>query len=208
MRTLRTSRAAERDIEQRVRIIGGRWRGRTVRFDSRAALRPTPNRVRETLFNWLRDAVPDSHCLDLFAGSGALGLEALSRGAASCVFIESCEASAVSIRRHLQTFSDNPETLARSQVVVTDALHWLRCAHPLPRPFDVVFLDPPFAEGLLVRCASMLDENGWLRPDSYIYMECSSGDELPRVPARWKLAKSKTAGEVSYHLARVGLHEN
>ncbi|HQU16210.1 MAG: 16S rRNA (guanine(966)-N(2))-methyltransferase RsmD [Chromatiales bacterium 21-64-14] len=178
----------------RLRIIGGRWRGRPVPFPPVPGLRPTPDRVRETLFNWLQPVIAGARCLDLFAGSGALGLEAASRGAAEVVLVER-ETRVVEGLQDLVRRLDAPEV----QVVRADALAWL--ANPV-RAFDVVFLDPPFAESeLLADCARRLEDGGWLAPGAYLYLEAGGRAGLPPLPAAWRLVRSKRAGRVGYHLA-------
>jgi 16S rRNA (guanine966-N2)-methyltransferase len=178
-----------------LRIIGGRWRGRKLRFPAGAAIRPTPDRVRETLFNWLAAAIPEAACLDLFAGSGALGLEALSRGAREVTFVELDAAAVRELRARLAEWS-----ASGAQVQQADALGYLRFA--APRPFGVVFLDPPFAAGLLAPAATLLAARGWLAPDALIYVESPAREELPALPADWQPLKGKRAGEVGYHLFR------
>jgi 16S rRNA (guanine966-N2)-methyltransferase len=175
-----------------LRIIGGTWRGRKLRFPASAAIRPTPDRVRETLFNWLGRAVHGAHCLDLFAGSGALGLEALSRGAAHVTFVERDAAAAHALRERLVEWQAGD-----ARVEHGDALRYLAGA---PRPFDIVFLDPPFASELLTRAALLLEKRGWLAADARIYLECAAREELPPLPASWRVLKAKQAGEVGYHL--------
>jgi 16S rRNA (guanine966-N2)-methyltransferase len=175
-----------------LRIIGGTWRGRKLRFPAGTAIRPTPDRVRETLFNWLGTAVDGAHCLDLFAGSGALGLEALSRGAAHVTFVERDAAAARALRERLVEWQAGDARVER-----TDALHYLAGA---PQPFDIVFLDPPFAAGLLTRAAALLEERHWLAAGARIYVECAAREGLPPLPASWRPLKAKQAGEVGYHL--------
>jgi 16S rRNA (guanine966-N2)-methyltransferase len=143
-----TTRGARRPVRRAgstrlLRIIGGTWRGRKLRFPAAAAIRPTPDRVRETLFNWLQAAIPGAHCLDLFAGSGALGLEALSRGAAQVTFVDQDEAAAAALRARLTEWQAHG-----AEVVRGDALRFL--GRPA-QACDVVFLDPPFAGELLER---------------------------------------------------------
>src|SRR5277367_3125267 len=133
-----------------VRIIGGGWRGRRVSFPDIPGLRPTPDRVRETLFNWLQHSVAGSRCLDLFAGSGALGLEALSRGAREVVFVDQAQA-AIS---HLQTQISRLDAVARTRIMGEDAGRYLRTS---PEVFDIVFLDPPFGQGALPQYVEQLD---------------------------------------------------
>jgi 16S rRNA (guanine966-N2)-methyltransferase len=175
-----------------IRIIGGRLRGRRFRFADVPDIRPTPDRVRETLFNWLGPRVHGARCLDLFAGSGALGLEALSRGAASAVFVE----QNVTATRALSTLIAE-WNVQDARVERADALHFLSSA---AQPVDIVFLDPPFAAGLLAKTAALLEQRGWLCASALIYVEASARDALPPLPQNWQPAKAKRAGEVRYHL--------
>jgi 16S rRNA (guanine966-N2)-methyltransferase len=179
-----------------LRIIGGSWRGRTWRFPE-GDIRPTPDRVRETLFNWLAPSIAGARCLDLFAGSGALGLEALSRGAARTVFVEQATAPARALRQTLAAWGG--EQAAAAQLHVMDANGYLAGK---PEPFDVVFLDPPFAAGLLGQIAARLQTGQWLAPTALIYAECPARESLPALPEGWSAAKSGRAGEVGYHLLR------
>jgi 16S rRNA (guanine966-N2)-methyltransferase len=177
-----------------LRIIGGQWRGRKLEFPDVEAIRPTPDRVRETVFNWLQHDIVGARCLDLFAGSGALGFEALSRGASHVTFVD----RESRIARYLR------ETLTRlrcdeGEVHNADALQWLLGP---PLSFDIVFLDPPFAAKVLDETCNRLESNGWLAPQSLIYIESPSDAGPPVLPDNWELIKSKTAGQVGYHLAR------
>jgi 16S rRNA (guanine966-N2)-methyltransferase len=175
-----------------LRIIGGMWRGRKLRFPASAQIRPTPDRVRETLFNWLAPRVAGARCLDLFAGSGALGLEALSRGAAGVTFIEHDAAAARELRARLQ------EWQAHGAVVTQrDALHFL--GQP-GQAFDIVFLDPPFRSDLLAEAAGLLEARRWLAPGALLYVEHPARGGPPPVPGTWSLARAKQAGEVGYYL--------
>jgi 16S rRNA (guanine966-N2)-methyltransferase len=189
----RTARSAQ-TLPHTLRIIGGAWRGRKLEFPANDAIRPTPDRVRETVFNWLQNDIVGAHCLDLFAGSGALGFEALSRGASAVTFVE----RDIGIGRYLRATAERLGT-TQADVQLADATQWLAGA---PRPFDVVFLDPPFAAGLLTNVCEQLERHGWLASPALIYMECAAGDGAPLLPAGWELIKSKTAGQVGYHLAR------
>jgi 16S rRNA (guanine966-N2)-methyltransferase len=175
-----------------LRIIGGTWRGRKLRFAPQAAIRPTPDRVRETLFNWLAAATPGAQCLDLFAGSGALGLEALSRGAAHVTFVEQDAAAARELQARLAQWQ-----AADARVERADALTFLAGT---ARPFDIVFLDPPFAARLLSRAAALLEARHWLTRGALIYVECAARKALPPLPSSWQPLKAKRAGEVGYHL--------
>jgi len=189
----RAAAPARRGRHARVlRIIGGEWRGRRLRFPDTPALRPTPDRVRETLFNWLGSAVHGARALDLFAGSGALGLEALSRGASHVTFVEQDRAAAQELRARLA------EWRARdARVVRADALEFLNGA---PTPFQLVFLDPPFDSDLLGRCAGALESGGWLASSALIYAECPARSALPQLPPAWRALRTGQAGEVGYHL--------
>lgn len=159
--------------------------------------------MRETLFNWLAARVPGAHCLDLFAGSGALGLEALSRGAAHATFVEREAAAVHEIRARLLEWG-----ATGAQVAQADALHFLEGSpgSPAGHPFDIVFLDPPFDSGLLGPAARLLEERGWLAGSARIYVETAASEGLPALPQSWKAVKAKQAGAVGYHLLeRTGL---
>jgi 16S rRNA (guanine966-N2)-methyltransferase len=179
-----------------VRIIAGAWRGRRIHFPDMPALRPTPDRVRETLFNWLQHSVAESRCLDLFAGSGALGLEALSRGAKEVVFVEQFPAAARALQEQLVRFGGE----GKGRVMEMGAARFLRTP---AEPFDIAFLDPPFGKDALAEYLPMLDEGNWLKVGSLVYLENERLAGAPRLPEHWELLKSKSAGEVGYHLARV-----
>ena len=181
-----------------VRIIGGEWRGRKLHFPHGESLRPTPDRVRETLFNWLQFELVGRRCLDLFAGSGALGLEALSRGAAEVVFIERDPVAARSIGDTLARLA-----CPRGRVEHCDALDWLARIGRTPRPpFDIVFVDPPYASGLLGEAMARLEQCGCLAPGAWVYLEDAAARGAPELPPGWQMLRSKRAGEVGYHLAR------
>ncbi|HJS21310.1 MAG TPA: 16S rRNA (guanine(966)-N(2))-methyltransferase RsmD [Steroidobacteraceae bacterium] len=179
-----------------LRIIGGAWRGRRVKFPDVAAIRPTPDRVRETLFNWLQYDIAGSRCLDLFAGSGALGLEALSRGAARVVFVDREREVIEQLSATLAVLGAGAGTLEHR-----DAVRFLEGE---PRPFDIVFLDPPFNRDLLPGVCGTLESRGWLVPGALIYLESPAQNAAPVLPGTWTLMKSGRAGEVGYHLARRG----
>jgi 16S rRNA (guanine966-N2)-methyltransferase len=175
-----------------LRIIGGTWRGRKLRFPDRPDLRPTPDRVRETLFNWLGPRTAGARCLDLFAGSGALGLEALSRGAAHVSFIERDPVAACELRARLAEWQ-----ASGGEVECADALQFL---DGTPEPFGVAFLDPPFGSPLLLSAARRLAQGGWLLPEARIYVESPARGGAPELPEAFTLLKAKQAGEVGYHL--------
>ena len=176
-----------------LRIIGGQWRGRKLSFPAINDLRPTADRVRETLFNWLQAEIPGARCLDLFAGSGAIGLEALSRGAAELVLVEQNPTAAAQIRQHLEKLGSHA-----SIVKSDDVFRFLKGS---ATQFDVVFLDPPYRLDCLEQCCRLLEQGGWLKQKAWIYLEDSSHRSAPRLPANWQLMRSKKAGDVGYFLA-------
>lgn len=180
-----------------LRIIGGSWRGRKLRFPALPGLRPSPDRVRETLFNWLAPTLPGANCLDLFAGSGALGLEALSRGAAGCWFVDSAGAACRGIEAHLALLRAES-----GRVVNADSTRWLEGRPDTIPVFDVVFLDPPFRQGLLDDCCERLERGGWLADGALIYLEAGTDETLPALPAHWLPHRDKRAGQVAYRLFR------
>src|SRR5688572_22087697 len=185
---------AAKKLTSTLRIIGGEWRGRRIRFAGKGGIRPTPDRVRETLFNWLAAAVPGSRCLDLFAGSGALGFEALSRGARSATLVERDRENAVRLRETAALLA--PE---RATVVQADAIDWLGGT---PEPFDIAFLDPPFDAGVLGESMTLLETRGWLASRAFIYVEMPAAAARPVLPAGWTAHRTGKAGAVGYHLAR------
>nr|WP_310616766.1 16S rRNA (guanine(966)-N(2))-methyltransferase [Pantoea cypripedii] len=175
-----------------IRIIGGQWRGRKLPVPDSAGLRPTTDRVRETLFNWLAPDIQQARCLDCFAGSGALGLEALSRFAASATLLELERPVAQQLTQNLQTLR-----ASNGKVVQTNTLQWL--SQP-GEPFDVVFVDPPFRKGLLQETLALLEQNGWLAEEALIYVESEVEHGALPVPANWDLYREKIAGQVAYRL--------
>lgn len=182
-------------MANQLRIIGGQWRGRKLRFADGEGLRPTTDRVRETVFNWLQGIIEGARCLDLYAGSGALGLEALSRGAAEVVFWEKNPKAVRALRDNLELLKAD-----RGQVIQGDTLQQLQGpAHP----FDVVFLDPPFGRELLQPSLDLLASQGWLAAGARIYIEHASKGEGFTTPPGWELLRSKQAGQVAYHLAAL-----
>jgi 16S rRNA (guanine966-N2)-methyltransferase len=177
-----------------LRIIGGRHRGRRLRFPAGVDIRPTPDRVRETLFNWLQPRIAGARVLDLFAGSGALGLEALSRGAAHVTFIEKDRAAAAAIAALAQEWHE--ESLL---VECADALGWLARSRADAK-FDVVFVDPPYDGNLQAAALDALVARQALAPDARVYVELRAREALPELPAGWQNVREGRAGEVGYHL--------
>lgn len=176
----------------RVRIIGGTWGGRRLSFPDAQGLRPTSDRVRETVFNWLQPALYGSRVLDAFAGSGALGFEAASRGALEVVMLERS-------RRVADTLEQNRQELQADNITIKciDALDDL--AHE-DQPFDLVFLDPPFGQGLIDPVFRLLVDRELLAPGARIYVEMERSADDPVWPSGWDLVKDKKAGDVRYGL--------
>jgi 16S rRNA (guanine966-N2)-methyltransferase len=177
----------------RLRIVAGKWRSRLLPIADVPGLRPTSERIRETLFNWLAATIEGSRCLDLYAGSGALGLEALSRGASEVVFVENSSDAVAVLEESIAALD-----AAGARVVAIDALRYLRGD---AEPFDIVFLDPPFAADLLEDLCRLLDERDWLAAGARVYLEQDHDRPLPRLPDGWTVLKQKTAGKVRYTLA-------
>jgi 16S rRNA (guanine966-N2)-methyltransferase len=177
---------------RRLRIIAGRWRGRRWQFPD-SPMRPTGDRVRETLFNWLQGRVAGRRCLDLYAGSGALGLEALSRGAAHCEFVDHDAQAAAAIALVLREWQADPASHA---VHAQPAARFLAGT---PRAFDLVFLDPPFTGRELEQRLQELEAGGWLAPGCLVYIE-HPRESAVAVPAAWQALRQGTAGAVGYDL--------
>ena len=191
--TSRTASAQAHGGDGQLRIIAGQWRSRQFSFPMAAGLRPTPNRVRETLFNWLAPYVEGARVLDAFTGSGALFLEALSRGAGSALALDLSHAAISRLREHLQTLRcDN------GQLLNTDALRYLQ--QQAATAFDLVFLDPPFGQDLLRPACAALEEQGWLNKDAWIYTESENPPSSLGLPGNWRLHREQKAGQVYYTL--------
>ncbi|MGA8278868.1 MAG: 16S rRNA (guanine(966)-N(2))-methyltransferase RsmD [Rhodanobacteraceae bacterium] len=186
-------RSDSRTTPGKVRIIGGALRGSRLVVPDAPGLRPTPDRARETVFNWLAPIVVGADCLDLYAGTGAMGIEALSRGAAACTFIERDRAAA-------RLLGDNVARLKldHAQVVQADVAKFLGGS---ARPFDLVFLDPPFAANLWKPAAMSLEERGWLRPDAWIHVEMPLAARL-EFPVTWQMHREGRAGAMRHVLYR------
>lgn len=179
-----------------MRIVAGKWRGRFLPVDDAPGLRPTSERIRETLFNWLAPVIEGAHCLDLFAGTGVLGLEALSRGAASATFIERSPKVAATLTHSIAALGAVDAVLE-----VDDAFAWLGQAEP--RRYDLVFLDPPYALESLADLCRLLHEKQWLAAGASIYMERDRNVSRPALPDGFSVIREKTAGNVRYSLART-----
>jgi len=177
-----------------LRIIGGQWRRRQLVFADIPGLRPTGDRIRETLFNWLQDSIPGRRCLDLFAGSGALGFEAASRGADRVVMLDSSTEVVHQLKIQASRLGANQVCIEQA-----DALRWLQTCS---QDFDIIFLDPPFGRNLLEKVVSILRHKG-LREGTRIYLETEVNCPIPELPREWECLRSGQAGQVRYLLARV-----
>jgi 16S rRNA (guanine966-N2)-methyltransferase len=195
--TRRTSRGQSdrKSPTGRLRIVAGKWRSRLLPVADAPGLRPTAARIRETLFNWLADRVEGARCLDLFAGTGALGFEALSRGAREVVFVDSSAAVIGNLKSSAESLGADGATFVQG-----DAVRYL--ARPA-QAFDLVFIDPPFASDVLEDLCRLLEEGGWLNARARIYLEQDRDQPLPSVPDGWTIVREKTAGRVRYALAAV-----
>lgn len=185
-----------RKAPNQVRIIGGEWRGRKLVFPDAPGLRPTPDRVRETLFNWLQPYLPGARCLDLFAGTGVLAMEALSRGAAAVTLVE----RDLNVSRALRNSLDGLGAGDRARLCTRNALDFLHdgCS----TAYDIVFIDPPYGSGLLAQSVASLDQSACLDQGGLVYMEHEADAETPVLPENWLELKHKRAGQVSYYLLR------
>ena len=179
-------------MANKLKIIGGDWRSRSIHFEDVPGLRPTPVRVRETLFNWLRNDILSSRCLDLYAGSGALSFEAASRGAKSVVQVENNPLACRALKENAVSLEAKQIKIVQSEV--------FRYLAGDAEVFDVVFIDPPFHQGLGVQTCQWLEDKGWLSAHAKIYVEVESTLKLNDIPVNWLPLKSKVAGEVGYHL--------
>ncbi|MGM9454244.1 16S rRNA (guanine(966)-N(2))-methyltransferase RsmD [Legionella bozemanae] len=177
-------------MKQVVRIIGGLYRGKKLHFPDVAGLRPTPDRVRETLFNWLMHDIREARCLDAFAGSGALGLEAFSRGAARVVFLEQSPKACTHLQKIIASFNS-----PKLKLLQTDALQYLQHKQ---EEFDIIFLDPPFAQNYLPQCISNITHSTILKPGGLVYLESPIAMQLDE--KYWRQIKQKQAGQVVYSL--------
>ncbi len=195
--TIKPGAANKKSRPGRLRIVAGKWRSRLLDIADAPGLRPTSERVRETLFNWLAPLIQGSRCLDLFAGSGALGFEALSRGAASVVFVDNSGSAIKAIEKSARALEAAGADIHRG-----DAADYVRNARPAS--FDIIFLDPPFADDRLDDLCGLIEERGILAPGGRVYLEQDRAEPEAPLPDRWRVLKDKTAGNVRYMLVEVG----
>lgn len=184
---------ANRSKAGTVRIIAGEWRGRRLPVPDLPGLRPSGDRSRETLFNWLQGKLAGARCLDLFAGTGVLGLESVSRGAASAVLVEKDRTAAAQLRANVSLLQ-----ASNVDIVHTDALAWLQ--KQLAGSFDLVFIDPPFDQGLAEAALKLLQEHEILQPSGLVYLETSRSEVIPALPSAWQVQREKILGEVRMYL--------
>ena len=194
------SKQKKKPQAHQLRIIGGQWRGRKLAIANIPGLRPTGDRIRETLFNWLMADLPDSHCMDLFAGSGALGFEALSRGAAKAILFEQHPQAAELLKAHSKTLH-----CEQAEIRQENCFQWLQTSPLNKHSINIVFIDPPFAENLWQSTLDLLDKSELLAADAKVYIE-GPKDQAIITPEDWELLRSKTAGGVYYQLFTVGHH--
>jgi len=189
------SKKVRKSSAGKLRIIGGMWRSRFLQVADLPGLRPTTDRVRETLFNWLQNDVPGAHCLDLFAGSGALSFESASRGAASVTMIENQRQAAELLSANIRDLKAE-----RMQLLQCDALNWLSSTPT--NQYDIVFIDPPFDSDYLAKACELLENQQYLAEHACIYLEMNRKRDLPVLPKNWNVVREKKAGQVSYYLVR------
>ena len=176
-----------------IRLISGKWRGKKLPVQDKEGLRPTTDRSKETLFNWLMHDIREANCLDCFSGSGSLAFEALSRYAKSATLLERDQQVVKQLEKNRQALKADNAT-----VVETDSIHYLQ--QKSQHPFDIIFIDPPFNKGLLLPCCEALEENGYLTEQALIYIEMESQLKNLELPVNWKRLKEKSAGQVTYQL--------
>ncbi len=176
-----------------LRIIGGKWRNRKLKFSANVEVRPTPNRIRETLFNWLAPYIEGATCLDLFVGSGALGFEALSRGAKHVTMVDKSP-------EVIKILKDNAAVLGTENIDFYCVEFSPELKNFFNHKFNIVFLDPPFYKNLIEPCSQWLEQQNCLTDDAFIYIEAESSLKILPVPTSWKIYRSKIAGQVSYSL--------
>lgn len=179
-----------------LRIVAGNWRSRLLQIADVPGLRPTSERIRETLFNWLAPRIHGARCLDLCAGTGALGIEALSRGASRVVFVERSPVATKVLKTNIASLA-----ASGAEVLNIDAQEYLSGSNI--EAFDIVFIDPPFAADLQHELCRLLAEQHWLAADARVYIEMDRDQPELHLPAGWQELKNKTAGKVRYMLAKT-----
>jgi len=182
-------------LNNKVRIIGGKWRSRKLDFPAVTGLRPTSDRIRETLFNWLAPYLGNAHCLDLFAGSGALGLEAASRGAAHVMLVDNNPQAIKQLQANQCLLNANNVTVYQAKIPQAQL--------PTTQPFNIIFLDPPFHKGLIASSCTWLAKGNYVAENALIYIESEAELEVLPIPASWTVLKNQSAGQVKYYLIQA-----
>jgi len=177
-----------------LRIIAGQWRSQRIPIPDAPGLRPTTDRTRETLFNWLAPHIVQANCLDICSGSGIFGFEALSRGAAHVTLVDKSSR----VTKHLQEQKQKFKT-EKAEIICADVVQWL--SQPATQQYDIAFIDPPFTDHLLQSICQPLAENEWLKPQALIYLEMALTESLS-LPKEWEQLKEQKAGKVRYELWR------
>jgi len=189
----RQGKPNKKALPGRLRIVAGNWRSRLLQIADVPGLRPTSERARETLFNWLAPQLQGARCLDLFAGTGALGLEALSRGAASAVFVDNSPTAISTLRQNADSLQADA-----ADIIKADAREFL--LHASHGPFDIVFVDPPYSMDALGEVCNLLAASGLLRDNALLYLEDDGKRAWPAMPSGWSIDKERKAGNVRYAL--------
>jgi len=185
-------------VKNQLRIIAGKWRGRKLTFVESQGLRPTLDRVRETLFNWLQPVIYNASCLDLYSGSGALGFEALSRGALEVTMVDNNRQVYQQLNHNLQLLNcENANTKCMDAI---DFLSKQSTTRPADKKYQIVFLDPPFNQNLLDKCCQQLEQQQLFAEESYIYIEAEQNLKLTNIPENWQKIKEKKTGQLAYYL--------
>jgi len=180
--------------QSQLRIIGGQWRGRKLSIADIDGLRPTGDRIRETLFNWLVPDIPNSQCLDLFAGSGALGFECLSRGASTAILLEKHPSAGKQLQNHCSTLNTT-----KAKIIIEDSIEWLKKQRLPKHSIDIAFIDPPFHHALWEDCIAALADSELLKEGAAIYIE-TPAHQVIHPPSDWHLHREKKASQVCYRL--------
>lgn len=180
-----------------IRLISGKWRGKKLPVKDIEGLRPTTDRTKETLFNWLMHDINDATCLDCFSGSGSLGFEALSRFAKKVTLLEKDKSVSKQLRENLATLNVN-----NASVIEGDSISYLN--RDATEQYNIVFIDPPFNKNLVQPCCDALQSNGYLAPEALIYIEREIDLMALNIPNSWALLKEKSTGQVTYQLYRKG----
>lgn len=186
-------------MRNQVRIIAGQWRGRKISFPEKLSLRPTPDRVKETLFNWLAPFIVGARCLELFAGSAALSFESLSRHARMAIAIEMDMETVAAIKKNAEILQTTKLQDSAFQVIQENCMVWLKSTMP-SEPFDIIFIDPPYADNAIIDCLHLLNMPGWLSEKAWVYFETDDPKIKDQLPIGWNIVKEKQAGQVYFYL--------